>query len=45
MQVMFLESIVISSPAYYAWNNKYGGMDAADVKRFKELKGNKETIS
>ena len=27
----------ISSPTYYAWKNKYGGMSVSDIKRLKEL--------
>ena len=27
----------ISSATYYNWNSKYGGMEASDVKRLKEL--------
>jgi putative transposase len=27
----------ISSPTYYAWKNKYGGMGVSDIKRLKEL--------
>lgn len=27
----------ISSATYYNWKSKYGGMDASDVKRLKEL--------
>ena len=27
----------ISSPTYYAWKSKYGGMEASDLKRNKEL--------
>ena len=27
----------ISSPTYYAWKSKYGGMEATDLKRNKEL--------
>lgn len=27
----------ISSSAYYNWKSKYGGMEASDVKRLKEL--------
>ena len=28
---------VISQPTYYQWKSKYGGMDASDLKRVKEL--------
>ena len=28
---------VISSATYYNWKSKYGGMEASDVKRLKEL--------
>ncbi|MCD1127488.1 transposase, partial [Jinshanibacter sp. LJY008] len=27
----------ISSATYYNWKSKYGGMEAADIKRIKEL--------
>ena len=27
----------ISDATYYAWKSKYGGMEAADVRRLKEL--------
>jgi len=27
----------ISSPTYYQWKSKYGGMEASDLKRVKEL--------
>lgn len=27
----------ISSPTYYKWKSKYGGLDASDLKRVKEL--------
>ena len=27
----------ISSPTYYTWKNKYGGMGISDIKRLKEL--------
>lgn len=27
----------ISVPTYYQWKSKYGGMDASDLKRVKEL--------
>ena len=27
----------ISSATYYNWKSKYGGMEASDVKRLKEL--------
>ena len=27
----------ISSATYYSWKSKYGGMEASDVKRMKEL--------
>ena len=27
----------ISSATYYNWKSKYGGMEAADIKRLKEL--------
>ena len=27
----------ISSPTYYTWKNKYGGMRISDIKRLKEL--------
>lgn len=27
----------ISSPTYYSWKSKYGGMEASDLKRTKEL--------
>lgn len=27
----------ISSASYYNWKKKYGGMDAAEIKRLKEL--------
>ena len=27
----------ISQPTYYQWKSKYGGMDASDLKRVKEL--------
>ncbi len=26
-----------SEPSYYAWRNKYGGMDVSDAKRLKGL--------
>lgn len=28
----------ISSATYYNWKSKYGGMEASDVKRLKELR-------
>jgi len=28
---------VISTAAYYQWKSKYGGMEASDLKRVKEL--------
>lgn len=28
----------ISTPTYYQWKSKYGGMEASDLKRVKELK-------
>jgi putative transposase len=27
----------ISSPTYYKWKSKYGGMEASDIKRLKDL--------
>lgn len=27
----------ISSPTYYSWKSKYGGMEASDLKRMKEM--------
>jgi putative transposase len=27
----------ISEPTYYTWKSKYGGMEASDVKRLKDL--------
>jgi putative transposase len=27
----------ISSPTYYSWKSKYGGMEVSDLKRTKEL--------
>ena len=27
----------ISAPTYYQWKSKYGGMEASDLKRVKEL--------
>ena len=27
----------ISSPTYYKWKSKYGGMEASDLRRVKEL--------
>lgn len=27
----------ISEPTYYAWKSKYGGMQASDLKRMREL--------
>ena len=27
----------ISNATYYNWNSKYGGMEASDIKRIKEL--------
>lgn len=27
----------ISSPTYYKWKSKFGGLDASDLKRLKEL--------
>ncbi|KJY85644.1 transposase [Vibrio neptunius] len=29
----------ISDATYYNWKSKYGGMEASDVKRLKELEG------
>ncbi len=29
----------ISDAAYYKWKSKYGGLEASDVKRMKELEG------
>ena len=28
----------VSESTYYKWKSKYGGMEAADIKRLKELK-------
>jgi len=27
----------ISEPTYYVWKSRYGGMEASDLKRFKEM--------
>jgi len=27
----------ISSPTYYSWKSKYGGMEASELKRMKEM--------
>ena len=27
----------ISSPTYYSWKSKYGGMEASELKRMKEI--------
>ncbi|MCB1706390.1 MAG: transposase, partial [Halioglobus sp.] len=27
----------ISSPTYYSWKSKYGGMEASELKRVKEV--------
>ncbi len=27
----------ISAPTYYSWKSKYGGMDASELKRMKEM--------
>ena len=27
----------VSEPTYYNWKSKYGGMEAADIRRLKEL--------
>jgi putative transposase len=27
----------ISEPTYYVWKSKYGGMEASDLNRFKEM--------
>jgi putative transposase len=27
----------ISEPTFYVWKSKYGGMEASDLKRFKEM--------
>ena len=32
----------ISSPTYYSWKSKYGGMEASDLKRTKELESVQE---
>ena len=29
----------ISDATYYSWKSKYGGMEASDLKRMKELEG------
>jgi putative transposase len=29
----------ISTPTYYQWKSKYGGMDAGELKRMRELEG------
>tara|TARA_R110000868_G_C10813021_1_gene758001 strand:- start:863 stop:1129 length:267 start_codon:yes stop_codon:yes gene_type:complete len=29
----------ISEPTFYAWKSKFGGMEAADIKRLRELEG------
>lgn len=29
----------ISEPTYYEWKSKFGGMEAADIKRLRELEG------
>lgn len=29
----------ISEPTYYNWKSKYGGMEASDLKRMKEMEG------
>ena len=32
-------SVGISDATYYNWKSKYGGMEASDLKRMKELEG------
>ena len=27
----------VSEPTYYTWKSKYGGMEASDIKRMKDL--------
>lgn len=27
----------VSEPTYYSWKSKYGGMEASDIKRMKDL--------
>ena len=34
----------ISSATYYNWKSKYGGMEASDVKRLKELEEENELL-
>jgi len=29
----------ISEPTYYQWKSKFGGMEAADIKRLREVEG------
>jgi putative transposase len=34
----------VSTATFYQWRSKYGGMEASDVKRFKELKSEIEKL-
>lgn len=35
----------ISDATYYVWKSKYGGMEAADVRRLKELEEENSLLS
>jgi putative transposase len=35
----------ISSATYYKWKSKYGGLDASDLKRLKELESELVTVA
>lgn len=34
----------ISNATYYNWKSKYGGMEASDIKKLKELQGENEQL-
>jgi putative transposase len=35
----------ISNATYYNWKSKYGGMEASDIKRLKELEAENTVVS
>ena len=35
----------ISSPTYYKWKSKYGGMEASDLRRVKELEAVRDALA
>ena len=34
----------VSTATFYQWRSKYGGMEASDMKRFKELQSENEKL-